>query len=63
MHGPTNTKPMENMNKDKSNNNNMGGFGNMFGMGKSNAVIYGQDKKIKTRFRHVAGMESAKVEI
>ena len=40
-----------------------GGFGDIFGMGKSNVQIYGTDKKIKTRFKHVAGMEQAKVEI
>ena len=37
-----------------------GGFGDMFGMGKSNVQIYGTDKKIKTRFKHVAGMDNAK---
>ena len=37
-----------------------GGLGDIFGMGKSNVQIYGVDKKIKTRFKHVAGMESAK---
>jgi AFG3 family protein len=40
-----------------------GGIGDMFGMGKSNVQIYGVDKKIKTRFKHVAGMENAKVEV
>ena len=40
-----------------------GGMGDIFGMGKSNVQVYGVDKKIKTRFKHVAGMESAKVEI
>ena len=40
-----------------------GGFGDIFGMGKSNVQIYGVDKKIKTRFKHVAGMENAKVEV
>ncbi len=40
-----------------------GGFGDIFGMGKSNVQIYGTDKKIKTRFKHVAGMENAKVEV
>ena len=47
----------------KSEGKGFGGMGDMFGMGKSNVDIYGVDKKIKTRFRHVAGMESAKVEI
>jgi len=34
-----------------------GGMGDIFGMGKSNVQIYGVDKKIKTKFKHVAGME------
>lgn len=45
----------------------MGGGGGMMGnfnsMGKSNVTVYGVDKKIKTRFKHVAGMEQAKVEV
>lgn len=43
-----------------------GGFGGqnpMNQMGKSNVQVYGVDKKIKVRFKHVAGMESAKVEV
>lgn len=40
-----------------------GGMGDIFGMGKSNVQIFGVDKKIKTKFKHVAGMESAKIEI
>jgi ATP-dependent Zn protease len=40
-----------------------GGFGDIFSMGKSNVTVYGVDKKIKTRFKHVAGMENAKEEI
>ena len=32
-------------------------------MSKSNAQIFGVDKKIKTRFRHVAGMTNAKQEV
>jgi ATP-dependent metalloprotease FtsH len=35
-----------------------------FGYGKSNATVYGGDeKKIKTRFKDVAGLENAKVEV
>jgi len=34
-----------------------GGFGDIFSMGKSNVTVYGVDKKIKARFKHVAGME------
>ena len=35
----------------------------LFGMGKSNVIVYGEDKKIKTRFKDVAGLESAKQEV
>jgi cell division protease FtsH len=37
----------------------------LFGYGKSNATTYGGDgdKKIKTRFKDVAGLESAKQEV
>ena len=45
---------------DQSKGGAGGGFGDIFGMGKSNVQIYGTDKKIKTRFKHVAGMETAK---
>ena len=38
----------------------MGGMGEM---GKSNVQVFGVDKKIKTRFKHVAGMEQAKLEV
>ena len=40
-----------------------GGMNDMFSMGKSNVQVYGVDKKIKTRFKHVAGMEQAKTEV
>ena len=40
-----------------------GGMNDMFNMGKSNVQVYGVDKKIKTRFKHVAGMDQAKVEV
>lgn len=40
-----------------------GGMNDMFSVGKSNATVYGIDKKIKTKFRHVAGMENAKQEV
>jgi ATP-dependent metalloprotease FtsH len=35
----------------------------MFNYGKSNAQVFGEDKKIKTRFKDVAGNENAKIEI
>ena len=40
-----------------------GMFGDLFGVGKSNAKVYGIDKKMKTKFAHVAGLETAKEEI
>ena len=40
-----------------------GGLGDIFNMGKSNVTVYGVDKKIKVRFKHVAGMDQAKTEI
>ena len=40
-----------------------GGLNDMFNIGKSNATVFGEDKKIKTRFKDVAGLEGAKVEI
>jgi AFG3 family protein len=40
-----------------------GGMNNIFGMGKSNVTIYGEDKKMKTRFKHVAGLENSKEEV
>lgn len=35
----------------------------LFSYGKSNATVYGEDKKMKTRFKDVAGLESAKQEV
>ena len=40
-----------------------GGFGSMMNVGKSNVTVYGIDKKIKTKFKHVAGLDTAKLEI
>lgn len=40
-----------------------GGFGSMMNVGKSNVTVYGVDKNIKTRFKHVAGQDNAKLEI
>jgi ATP-dependent Zn protease len=37
-----------------------GGMNDMFKMGNSNVQVYGVDKKIKVKFKHVAGMEQAK---
>lgn len=42
---------------------NQGGMGDMFNYGKSNATVYGEEKKIKVKFANVAGNENAKIEI
>ena len=41
----------------------MGGLGDIMGMSKSGATVYGTDKKIRTRFKHVAGLQNAKQEV
>jgi hypothetical protein len=33
-----------------------GGMNDLMGMSKANAQVYGVDKKMRTRFKHVAGM-------
>jgi AFG3 family protein len=40
-----------------------GGMNDMFGMGKANVTIYGEGKKMKTKFKDVAGLEGAKEEV
>ena len=40
-----------------------GGLGDMMNMSKSNVQVFGVDKKMRTRFRHVAGMQNAKTEV
>lgn len=41
----------------------MGGMNELMSMSKSGATIYGVEKKIKTRFKHVAGLSNAKTEV
>ena len=41
----------------------MGGLNDIMGMSKSGATIYGVEKKIRTRFKHVAGLSNAKQEV
>ena len=38
----------------------MGGMNELMNMSKSGATIYGVEKKIRTRFKHVAGLSNAK---
>jgi AFG3 family protein len=40
-----------------------GGMGDIMNMQKSGAQVYGVDKKIRTKFKHVAGMQNAKTEV
>lgn len=53
----------------KSSDSKGSGFGmgsrmnDLMGMSKSGATVYGVEKKIKTRFRHVAGLQTAKQEV
>ena len=49
--------------KDQGNNWFGGGGGNFMGMQKSNATVFGEDKKIDVRFKDVAGNENAKQEV
>jgi AFG3 family protein len=41
----------------------MGGMNELMNMSKSGATVYGVEKKIKTRFKHVAGLSNAKQEV
>jgi hypothetical protein len=40
-----------------------GGLNDIMNMSKSNAQVFGVDKKMRTRFKHVAGMQNAKTEV
>merc|ERR1711990_1094807 len=40
----------------------MGGMNDLMNMSKSGATVYGVEKKIRTRFKHVAGLSNAKQE-
>lgn len=40
-----------------------GGMGDLMNMSKSGATVYGVEKKIRTRFKHVAGLSNAKQEV
>ncbi len=63
--GPS-QKPGSSSGKSSKNSGFMGGgggFGNFMNQGKANVTVYGVDKKMKTRFRHVAGLENAKIEV
>ena len=49
--------------KQGSQSSNWFGGGNFMNMQKSNATVFGEDKKIDVRFKDVAGNENAKQEI
>lgn len=59
----TTTKNVKDQSKKPDSPWSGGGLGNIFGQGKANVTIYGVDKEIKTKFRHVAGNAGAKQEI
>ena len=58
-------KASQNKTPDGKKNNWFGGGGmnDVFGMGKANVTIYGEDKKMKVKFKDVAGLEGAKEEV
>jgi len=41
----------------------MGGMSDLMNISKSGATVYGVEKKIRTRFKHVAGLSNAKQEV
>ena len=41
----------------------MGGMSDLMNVSKSGATVYGVEKKIRTRFKHVAGLSNAKQEV
>ena len=57
MHGKGGSSGSTGDKASKGGGGGRGGMNDMFNMGKSNVVVFGVDKKIKTRFKHVAGME------
>lgn len=62
-HGRTGGGSSANKTNNSGSSFGRGGLNDMMGMSKSNVQVFGIDKKIKVRFKHVAGMESAKVEV
>ena len=62
MHGKK-RGPMSGSKKGGSGFGGGGGMSDFLNMGKSGAQVFGVDKKIKTRFKHVAGLTNAKTEV
>jgi AFG3 family protein len=61
-----NKKVLGDKSKSKPSSNDSGGFGgfkNVFDYKKVDVKDYGTDHKVKVKFKHVAGMEQAKIEI
>ena len=59
--GPTKKTGSSSSSSSSSRFGGGGGFGDFWGMGKStNVQVYGTDKKVKTRFKNVAGMDGPK---
>jgi len=64
MHGKTGgAKPNSSKTESKGTGFGGGGMNDIMQIGKSNAQVFGVDKQIKTRFKHVAGMTNAKTEV
>ena len=67
MHGKGGSSGSKSSTKNSSGNSGSGmgggGMSDLMNMSKSNAQIFGVDKKIRTRFKHVAGMTNAKQEV
>jgi len=61
--GSTGSKKSASKSSNSSSGFMGGGFGGMMNVGKSNATVYGVEKNIKTKFKHVAGLDNAKLEI
>lgn len=63
MHGKSSGPTSKGGSKGGNSRFGSGGMGDFLNMGKSGVQIFGVDKKIKTRFKHVAGLTNAKTEV
>lgn len=63
MHGKGGAGSSQTKQSKNQSRGGMGGLGDMLSMSKSGAQVFGVDKKLRTRFKHVAGMQNAKQEV
>ncbi len=63
MHGKGGSTGSSKTTQNKGSSFGGGGLGDLMNMSKAGTQIFGVDKKIKTRFKHVAGMTNAKQEV